>query len=214
MATRSAGRYDHEDDGQIHTSWSDLKRCSTPHGALTVAKEMVHRKKRWGGDKFGEIRHRMWEKEVNQTGMTPACFQHIGIHERAIYPEKRYQMQLIPGVVLHSTIDLYLPDRACVTDYKTFTNHDDLQKYRQPAKMAQLLTYGLQLVNAGESVKCIMFMGERWDKAREELLGYDHVIIPVTMLDLIRQRQVLEQNARRLQVAVQLLEEKQLELSA
>ena len=202
--------YEYKEDGKIHTRWSDLKRCSTTHGALTVAKEMVLGKKRWSGDDFGSLRHKMWEEETKQTGRTPECFRHIKIDQPAVMCEQQFEMESLPGVILHSTIDVYLPELSCVTDYKTFTNKEDLQHYAQPHKKAQLLVYGVQLLVKGHSVKNLMFLGERWDSAREELLGYDHIMIPVTMLDLVNTQADLKQRAIRLKAAIEVLKEEQI----
>jgi hypothetical protein len=197
--------YKYAEDGKIHTRWSDLKRCSTSHGALTVAKEMVLGQKRWSGDDFGSKRHSMWEKESLQTGRTPECFRHIKIDYVAEAPESQYSMEILPGVILHSTIDVYLPEIACVTDYKTFTNAADLKSYKQPHKTAQLLTYSLQLLNVGKPVKNVMFLGERWDGERDVLLGYDHVMMPVSTIDLVKMRADLKARAVRLSAAIQVL---------
>jgi hypothetical protein len=111
--------------------------------------------------------------------------------------------------VLHSTIDTYAPESATVVDYKTFTNEGDLKSYRQPHKRAQLLTYAVQLFAKGKRVKHLMFVGERWDSAREELLGYDKVIVPITNADLAMHMAHMKQLAVRLRSAIEVLREEQ-----
>jgi len=202
-------RYDVKDDGLLHTSFSDLRRCSTTHGALTVAKETVLGKRQWGGDDFGHLRHEMFEQESQVTGRTPACFKQIGYDTPAPMPELRLEMDLMPGVVLHSTIDNYAPELFAIIDYKTFTNKADLQKYNQPAKKAQLITYALQLTAQGHKVNKVIFLGEQWDKARENLLGYDSTVIPIGILEMVQQKEVLKQNAIRLLSAIEVLETEQ-----
>lgn len=199
--------YDIKEDGKIHTRWSDLKRCTTTHGALTVAKEMVLGKKRWSGDDFGSLRHEMFEEEGKRTGMAPECFKHCDWHEPVIMCEQQFEMELIPGVILHSTIDTYAPESETVVDYKTFTNDEDLKHYGQPHKKAQLKTYALQLMNKKYRVKNLRFAGERWDKSREELLGYDTILIPVSTLELAQHLNDIKLLARRLVAAVEVLRE-------
>jgi hypothetical protein len=209
--------YDYDkNDGKIHTRWSDLRRCSTTKGALTVAAEMVLNKRRWTGDDFGSLRHKMWEKEAKETGLFPEDFREILPAYKVSLIEQKFAMELLPEVILHSTIDVYAHEEFMLIDYKTFTNEDDLQKYKQPAKKAQLLTYGLQLLGRGHKVKRVMFAGERWKVDRErlddadyqpELLGYDHVIMPVSMIDMLKQRDVLKENATRLLAAIRVLQQ-------
>ena len=178
---------------------------------MTVAKYIVLNKKEWSGDNFGSLRHQMFEEESKVTGKTPECFKTVGVDIVTEMHEERFSMDLMPGVVLHSTIDCYSPEESAIIDYKTYTNEYDLQTYKQSTKKSQLLTYALQLLNLGERVDKLIYLGERWNKERTELLGYDKLVISVTMIDIINNRDKLRQNAVRLMSAIAVLEnEKQI----
>lgn len=196
--------YDIADDGKLHTRFSDLVRC-TEKSVLTVAREMLLGKKRYKNNitEFGSLRHEMWEEEARATGRSPECFREVGVDMVVTDIEQEYSMEIFPGVVLHSRIDAYAPNEALLIDWKTFTNVGDIQKYKNSR---QHLTYGLQKLNTGVVTKGAMYVGERWDKDRQKLLGYEKIVLPFDINDLVAFKNGwLRDRAERLKVAVDLL---------
>ena len=192
------------DDGKLHTRYSDLIRC-TEGSVLTVAREMLVGKKRFTSNitEFGSLRHDMWEQEAKATGRSPECFREIGLDFSVTDIEQEYSMEVFPGVVLHSRIDAFADELQYLVDWKTITNEGDIKKYRSSK---QHLTYGLQKLNKGVITKGAMYVGERWNKERTKLLGYEHIELPYTVADLATFKNGwLKDRAERLVIAVEML---------
>ena len=148
--------YNHEDDGALHTRFSDLTRC-TEKSVLGVVRELLHGRKSFSSDiiEFGKLRHDMWAKESEKTGRTPEVFKReLGFDYPVDIIEKEFSCTIFPGVVLHSTLDAGNSDEGIIIDYKTATLKGDEQKARHHFHMTykrsrQHLTYGLQLLAKG-----------------------------------------------------------------
>lgn len=196
--------YTVENDGKIHTRYTDLVRC-TEGQVLKVAREMLFHKERYNGaaTSFGRTRHEMFADESLDTGRTPQCFQELEVELSVRCIEKEFAMEVFPGVVVHSRTDAYAPDPQLIIDYKTFTNSGDLEKYK---RSKQHLMYALQLMNIGKGVKGALYLGEMWDAERENLLGYGQLEVPISLKDLVEFRNGwLKDRCERLVVAIDYL---------
>ena len=184
--------YQHEDDGAIHTRFSDLVRC-TEKSVLTVARELLYGRSNYSSDiiEFGKVRHEMWQKESDVTGKTPQVFKdELGFEMNIDVIEKEFSCTIFPGVVLHSTLDAGSMADGVIIDYKTGTLGADEEKSRHHFKQTysrsrQHLTYGLQFLAKGIVPKKAVYLGEYWNKERTELLGYEIVEIPFDITDIV-----------------------------
>ena len=171
--------YKHDDDGKIHTRWSELKRA-TPGGAERLVMERMGLAPKWTGMEagFGQARHEMWEEESKRTGLIPECFwprlPFVGIDKPEDAPlthvESELAYELFPGVVIHFTPDSLSEAVATVFDNKTIGG-----QAKQFATSDQLLVYaflywkltGVRIVNG-------VWLCEIWSKERERILAYDN----------------------------------------
>lgn len=195
--------YDHN-DGKIHTRYTDLVRC-TEGQVLTVAEEMLCRRQRFNGSvtSFGRVRHEMFAEESLETGRTPECFRELDVELSLRCIEREFEMEVFPGVVVHSRTDGYAPDVEMVVDYKTCTRAEDINKYKNSR---QHLMYALQLMNKGFPVKGALYLGEIWDAKREKPLGYCQMQKEITIQDLLKFRnEWLKDRCERLVVAINVL---------
>ena len=195
--------YDHN-DGKIHTRYTDLVRC-TEGQVLKVAEEMLYGKRRFSGSvtDFGRIRHEMFAEESLETGRTPECFRELDVELSVRCIEREFEMEVFPGVIVHSRTDAYAPDPKLVVDYKTCSKAEDIEKYKNSR---QHLMYALQLMNKGYQVKGALYLGEIWSKDRKKPHGYCQTQVDITIKDLLEFRNNwLKDRCERLVVALNVL---------
>jgi hypothetical protein len=167
--------YDTPDDGKLYTRYSDLTKCYSIHSARIVAQEMLLKRRQARRDPtmhFGSVRHKMWEEESKETGLTPACFLEppcstqlpVDMVEQQVFCEP------IKGIVLCSTPDSVSLKHQTIIDNKTSSGN--LQHY---ANDRQVKVYAFNLAMNGIEIRHGLYLCEIWSKDRKELLGYGRV---------------------------------------
>lgn len=187
-------KYD-QNDGKIHTRYSELLRC-TPGGIDRVLDEREGTRSRFEGDNMadGTIRHEMWQKEALNTSKLPVCF---GLDWHVSHVEHEFAIELLPGVIVHSRPDVVCAGKGAVVDYKTVL--DGVNGWRQnlkaygwrpdgkvfaTSKQKQLIFYAYQLGLHGILIREGVFLCEVWNKGRNTILGYEMVRFPITLSDM------------------------------
>jgi hypothetical protein len=178
--------YLYSDDGNIHTRYTELVRC-TPGQIDRVIEERLNPNKRFKSDKldFGSDRHEMWEEESKQTHRLPACF---GLDWPVSHAEHEFASKVLPGVVLHSRPDAVCADIYTLVDYKTIIA-DTLAEGSMAAVIRykyakQLPVYAYQLGLHGIRIKRIAYLVEVWNRNQDEILGYKTIIRDLTMAEI------------------------------
>ena len=171
-----ADQYIYEEDGKIHTRYSELKRC-TPGGAEAVVLERLGLLQKYSGGKatnFGTDRHEMWEEESRKTRKVPECFEYCllryGIPKDTplAYVEDEIKYEIFPGIILHGTPDSVSSAVNTVFDNKTITGRAD-----QFRTSDQLLVYSYLLYKLGLPIKQGIYLCELWSTDHKRILGYD-----------------------------------------
>jgi len=119
--------------------------------------------------RLGTFRHKQWQTESEKTGFLPVCFKEILPNKKNLKvscAEFVIENEIMPGVVLHSTIDAYLAGDY-VADYKTTSQDANVYGSSQ-----QLIVYAYQLSLQGIDIKRAIFLLEKWDEKREKIIGY------------------------------------------
>jgi hypothetical protein len=180
--------YLYDEDGKLHTRYSELAQC-TPGAIANVIAERTGARTRFESEAmaFGTDRHEMWAEEALETGKTPACF---GVQFDADEVESEYATEILRGVVLHSRMDAVSFAAKAVIDYKTLCA-ENLEIGRIKARTMyssskQLPLYAVQLAHHGKRIKRKIYMVEIWNKTREEILGYEVIDLPVKMSDMAK----------------------------
>lgn len=206
--------YTYIDDGKIHTRFSELTRC-TEKGVVSVVQEKLNLKKRhFGGGilEFGTERHNMFMEEAKKTGEVPQVFQEeLGYKGKLDYLEQEFVTEIIPGVVMHSTTDAFNLTTRQIVDYKTVSDFGSIQKYKNSK---QHLCYALQLLMLGVVPKGAVYLGEIWNKDRDninsnlEIKGYEKCEIEFSTKDIIEFKNTwLKDRAERLKVAYEIIKQ-------
>lgn len=166
--------YFYNNDGKIHTRFSDLLRCTSAsvQRLLDEREKKVPRYSSTNMD-FGTDRHDMWEKEAKQTGKLPEIF---GLNWKADHIEKEFASELLPGIVVHSRPDVVCLEQEAVVDYKTLC----ADSYEAGCKSArskyhsarQLRFYAFQLGLHNIKIRKAVYLIEIWNKEQTEILGH------------------------------------------
>ncbi len=159
-------------DGKIHTHFSELMRC-TPAQMHSVLNERAGITKPYGspGMDFGTNRHDEWKDESLKTGLSPECFKEPSarFQIKAEKVETEFASEVVPGVILHSRIDLY--GEKAVVDYKTTTmSYTKAQTLYN--RSIQLKIYAYQLMIHDYPVDKLVYLIEHWDKEHTKVLSY------------------------------------------
>lgn len=179
--------YLHDDDGKIHTRYTELTRCTPGQIDKVVAERYGARK--FTSDKldFGSDRHALWEEETNRTGILPACF---GLDWSVSHAEKEFASEVLPGIVLHSRPDAVCADCFTLIDYKTLIADSmaegEVLAVERYGKSKQLPLYAYQLGLHGIRIKRIAYLIEIWNREQTEILGYKTLIKDFKMSDIAR----------------------------
>lgn len=170
--------YIYQNDGKIHTRYSDLLSC-TPKSVehlLDVRQKLV---KRYTSDAmdWGSDRHAMWEAEAKETGKLPEIF---GLDWKADHIEAEFTTELLPNMVVHSRPDVVCLEEKAVVDYKTMVA-DSLRHGKDKAHSAyhgarQLKFYAFQLGMHGIEIRKAVYLVEIWNRDQTEILGYKHIV--------------------------------------
>ena len=180
-------KYKLKEDTKLHTHYSELKRCTSAKSTEQVVLERNHVKDPFHGEQmeFGVVRHSQWEKESKQTNETPSCFK-VVYTAPLDFIEHAFAVEVFKDVVLHFRPDsVSLADQAII-DNKKIVGH---AKKFKPDKQLLIYAYGLSL--HGYRIKKRVYLCERWDKAGENILGYEKFEAPINMYDIATVRQWL-----------------------
>src|SRR5688572_2229985 len=114
--------YIYQQDGKIHTRFSELKLCTPKQIDRLIAiknrdldpfvsEHMA----------FGTDRHSMFEDEAKRTRKLPKCFHSLPSVAKVDLDEveKEYAVELVRGVVVHSRPDAISKASRAIFDYKT-----------------------------------------------------------------------------------------------
>jgi hypothetical protein len=123
---------------------------------------------------FGTARHDAWRDEALKTGKSAEVFKKASafFQVSAEKVETEFASEILPGVILHSRMDLY-GDKTAV-DYKTttmsFTKAQQLYN-----RSIQLKIYAYQLMLHDLPVERIVYLIEHWDYEHTKVLSYSKV---------------------------------------
>lgn len=173
-------------EGTICTRYSELTRCTPGQVDRVLADRESGRTLSTDNMLDGSLRHEMFEQEAKITGKLPACF---GLDWPVSHIEQEFTTELVRGVVVHSRPDTVCADVETVVDYKTVLDgangwKANVEGYRHASKQRQLFFYAYQLGLHGIRIRKGVFLCEIWNKGRDEILGYERVEFPITLMDM------------------------------
>lgn len=159
--------YTYEDDGKIHTRYSDLVRCTNGQiGKVVMEQEGQATKFVNIATAHGTVRHQMFSEEIKETGKIPPQFG-IDLSCPAENSEKELAVEMFPGVVIHGQIDSFNDD--WIGDFKT--TGKGAVAYRSSK---QILFYAWLLSAYGIKINNSYYFCEIWDPEREKILKYEY----------------------------------------
>lgn len=176
-----------QNDGKIHTRYSELVRC-TPKGIDRVIEERLGLRSRFEGDNMadGTIRHEMWQAEALRTSKLPECF---GLDWPVSHIEHEFTSEMLPGIIVHSRPDVVCVTKHAILDYKTVLDgtrgwRETIKQYHHTSKQRQLQFYAFQLGLHGILIREGVFLCEIWNKDRDTILGHNIIRFPITLGDM------------------------------
>lgn len=183
--------YDYPEDGRLHVRYSELTRC-TPGQIDRVVFERLNPDVTpfENSDMIdGRERHEMFQAESENEGYTPEVFKReLGIYLPVSHVEHQLASEILPGVVLHSTIDAVSEASETIVDYKTICG--DPAPYRASK---QLKLYSYQLALHKIRIKRGLFLIEIWEKdeagKRTKIIGYTKIEQKISLLDMTAARE-------------------------
>lgn len=178
-------KYD-KNDGKIHTRYSELIRCTPGQIESVLAERKGARRVETEGMAFGTERHAMWQEEAEKTKKVPAIF---GLDWPVSHVEQEFTSEIMPGVILHSRLDLVCADLSILPDFKTVVDGKQgwkkiVESYRHNVKQRQLKFYAFQAGLHSIRITKGAFLCEIWDGERENILGHEIVEFPITFADI------------------------------
>jgi hypothetical protein len=178
--TKVASRYKVAADSKLHTSFTELKRCTGVDSTLSVVRERLNEKRGFDGPvvQFGRDRHEMWHEQSLQTGRIPKEFAHL-FDAPVDYAEHAFATEVFKDVVLHFRPDAVSLEAKAVIDYKKIVG--DAKQFN-PSKQLLIYAYGLWL--HGIDIRERVYLCEQWDKDSTKILGYQIWRLPVKLIDL------------------------------
>lgn len=183
---RTMADYQYSNDGNVHTRYTELMRC-TPGQIDRVIAERQNLSQRFRSDtlEFGSDRHEMWKDETDKSGKLPECF---GLDWAVSHCEQEFASMVMPGIVLHSRPDAVCADVQALVDYKTLIadNYDSgvLTAVTRYKNSKQLPIYAYQLGLHGIRIRKIAYMVEIWNREQTEILGYKTITKDLTLADM------------------------------
>lgn len=171
-------QYNVKNDGKLHTRFTDLMRA-TPKQVENIIKEQLGEKERFKSDilAFGEIRHNMWQKESEETGMLPIVFREAFPEYKDLqitHSEKEFATEIFQNIVIHSRPDGVSVPTSTVVDYKTMI--EGAGGARRYASSKQLPFYSFQLAIHNIKIKRYIYFVEIWNKATETEEAYTRIV--------------------------------------
>jgi len=179
-------QYNIKKDGKLHTRFTDLLRA-TPKQVENIIKEQLGEKQRFESDvlKFGEIRHKHFEKEAKKTGMLPVVFRNAFPEYKDMqisHVEQEFATEMFKNIIVHSRPDGVSAVSATVVDYKTMVKGAGGARRYKNSK--QLLFYAYQLAIHGIHIKKIVYFVEIWNAEYTEIIGYEKFEKNIGLLDI------------------------------
>lgn len=180
--------YIYDEDGKVHTRYSELVRCTAGQIDRVLAErfdgfDSFHNE----ATDFGTDRHEMWAKEAEETGFTAACFP---LKFRAEHVEKEFKTEIFKNVIAHSRPDVISETSCAVIDYKTLCadslEHGIITAHNVYERSRQGLFYAFQLSIHNVKINKIIYLVEIWNRERDEILGYEVVQKDVKMSDIMK----------------------------
>lgn len=176
--------YTYEDDGRIHTRFSELKNCT--EGSIgRVIQARLFPEERYEGTLMtvGSLRHAEFADEIARTGKIPAVFQDLVGPLAVDGSEEGFACEILPGVVLHSTVDAYGRDDY-IADFKTVSAgvHPVTGEWvqKKPPKNRQTTIYSIQMALNGIGCNRSLYLFEYWSPDRSEVVGYGKQELGIT----------------------------------
>lgn len=195
-------RYKFEDDGKIHTRFSELQNC-VPY---KIAQQVYNKINnidipQTEAVKFGIFRHNVLAEESRRTHRFPQ--QMIGAFPwldrlMADMVEEEMVTEIFQDIVLHSTPDVVNFQEGLLIDYKT----SSARLARDFARSMQLLVYAYQLRLRGIEIKEIGYLVEIWNRDRTKFVGYDYWSRRISLYDIAKVRTWLQKRCELLQAAI------------
>lgn len=178
--------YVYDDDGNVHTRYSELMRCTPGQIGRVIAEREGARRVETASMVFGTDRHEMWADEALKTGKVPKCF---GLDWEVSHVEKEFAYQLMPGIVLHFRPDIVCESTFMLPDFKTVLSgvngHEhNLKKYQTGAAIKQLESYTFGLGLHGIKINELAFLCEIWNGDRTKIIGYRVIKRKVSLFDV------------------------------
>ncbi len=191
-------KYNIKPDGKLHVRYSQLKKC-TPNQMEQLLKEMYNIITPFEGTSMalGSLRHEQFDAECKETGKLPKVY---GLDLAVTASEYELSNEILPGVILHSTIDAYLAGDY-VADFKTTA-----KSAKDWTDVKQLHVYAYQLSLQDVKVKRLMYLLEVWDRERESILSWEKMEREIKPEDLISVAQWLKDKVDILQTAIPIFE--------
>lgn len=175
--------YHYPDDGKLHTRFSELKLC-TPGSVEAIVRQRLEQTPRFESEhmRFGTTRHELWQEEAEQTHKLPRVF---GLDWAATHIEQEFTTEILPGVVVHSRVDVLCAEQQTVCDYKTVVDgvkgyKKNLAQYKHGSR--QLTFYAFQVGLNGVHVRQGAYLCEIWNQERDTILGYEKIVFPISLL--------------------------------
>jgi len=186
--------------GKISIRYSELNNC-TAKGIQAVLERRFGIRKPFRSEAldFGAERHRVWEEQVRRTGRTPEEFHHL-LDIPVTYCEEQFAAEVFPGVVLNFTPDeVSVPEKA-VIDTKTSIQAKGAMGY---FKSPQLKIYAYALGILGIQIDWEIYLAEIWNEDHTEILDYNMVKRPITLIEKAEARRWITERAERLIVGIE-----------
>lgn len=179
-------QYNIKNDGKLHSRYTDLVRA-TPHQVENIIKEQLGEKKRFKSDIliFGEIRHDMFYKETQQTGMLPVVFREAFPEYKDLvitHAEEEFATELFKNIVIHSRPDGIAEYAHIIVDYKTMVKGAGGAHTYKNSK--QLIFYAYQLAIHNIRITKYVYMIEIWSKDYTEIIGYEKFEKDIKLVDI------------------------------
>jgi hypothetical protein len=174
--------YQYPNDGKTHTRYSELVKCTNGQVRKVVQERFGELSPFSNGHTgLGQVRHDMFQDEITKTHRLPKCFldeveackKYSDVEIDVV--EKHYESEIFKNVVLHSTIDAASTKSGIIFDFKMTT-----QSAKKWASSKQILVYAYQLILRKVEVKTAVFLIERWNSEKTEILGYECIEIEIT----------------------------------
>ena len=143
----------------------------------------------------------MYAQDIENTGLLPNCFRKAApqyANVKIEQFEQEMKAEIFKGVVLHSTPDAVSTSSGIIFDFKVTT-----QEAKKYAASKQVLVYAYQLLLRKIEIKEVVFLIERWNSEKTEILGYDSVSKEISRENVLEVRDWLKSRTEILLSAIE-----------